>query len=162
MLQQYSLNVSVDSLEDSGIMKLKEHEWNVKFLMASNVMENELSWASRNIHALSRKTLLILHWLLLLLLLHPFYRPLDLVQDYPGEPVPERWNQEGKTKLDLLEQEIVSGSGISWAICKSAPCPRHNNHANIPPLSFLQAGCPSCQPTNSVKALKAHNMTLIK
>jgi len=30
-------------------------------------------------------------------------------------------NQEGKTSLDLLEQEIVSGSSISWAICKSAP-----------------------------------------
>jgi len=29
-------------------------------------------------------------------------------------------NQEGKTNLDLLEQEIVSGSSISWAICKSA------------------------------------------
>jgi len=29
--------------------------------------------------------------------------------------------QKGKTSLDLLEQEIVSGSGISWAICKSAP-----------------------------------------
>jgi len=26
-----------------------------------------------------------------------------------------------------------------------------DNHANIPPLSFLQAGCPSCRPTNSVK-----------
>jgi len=34
------------------------------------------------------------------------------------------WYQKGKTKtnLDFLEQEIVSGSGISWAICKSAPC----------------------------------------
>ena len=31
--------------------------------------------------------------------------------------------QIGKTNLDLLEQEIVSGSGISWAICKSAPHP---------------------------------------
>jgi len=31
------------------------------------------------------------------------------------------WHQKGKTNLDLLEQEIVSGSGISWAICKSAP-----------------------------------------
>jgi len=29
------------------------------------------------------------------------------------------------------------------------------NHASTPPLSFLQAGCPSCRPTNSVKALKA-------
>jgi len=30
-------------------------------------------------------------------------------------------NQEGKINLDLPEQEIVNGSGISWAICKSAP-----------------------------------------
>jgi len=29
-----------------------------------------------------------------------------------------------KTNLDLLEQEIVSGSGICWAVCKSAPHPR--------------------------------------
>jgi len=31
-----------------------------------------------------------------------------------------------------------------------------DNHASTPPLSFLQARCPSCRPTNSVKALKAH------
>jgi len=30
-----------------------------------------------------------------------------------------------------------------------------DNHASTPPLSFLQAGCPSCRPNNSVKALKA-------
>jgi len=29
-----------------------------------------------------------------------------------------------------------------------------DNHAITPTLSFLQAGCPSCHPTNSVKALK--------
>jgi len=34
------------------------------------------------------------------------------------------WYQKGKTNLDSLEQEIVSGSGICWAICKSAPHPR--------------------------------------
>jgi len=33
-------------------------------------------------------------------------------------------NQEGKTNLDLLEPEIVSGSSICWTICKSAPHPR--------------------------------------
>jgi len=33
--------------------------------------------------------------------------------------------QKGKTSLDLLQQEIVSGSDISRAICKSAPYPRH-------------------------------------
>ena len=30
-----------------------------------------------------------------------------------------------------------------------------DNHTSTSPLSFLQAGCPSCRPTNSVKALKA-------
>jgi len=57
--------------------------------------------------------------------------------------------QKGKRNLDLLEQEIVSGSGISWAICKSAP--QHRQPCQHPPRSFLQAGCSSCNPTNSVK-----------
>ena len=30
-----------------------------------------------------------------------------------------------------------------------------DNHTSTTPLCFLQAGCPSCRPTNSVKALKA-------
>jgi len=42
-------------------------------------------------------------------------------QDNLGKMAPEKQNHSGKTNLDLLEQEIVSGSGISWAICKSAP-----------------------------------------
>jgi len=32
--------------------------------------------------------------------------------------------QKGKSNLDLLKQKLVSASGISSAICKSAPCPR--------------------------------------
>jgi len=32
--------------------------------------------------------------------------------------------QKNKTNLDLVEQKIVNGTGISWAICKSAPWPR--------------------------------------
>jgi len=28
-----------------------------------------------------------------------------------------------------------------------------DNHASTPPLGFLQAGCPSYHPTNSIKAL---------
>ena len=55
----------------------------------------------------------------------------------------------------LLEQETVSGSGISWATCKSASRSRHLTMPAPTSLSFLQAGCPSCHPTNSVKALKA-------
>jgi len=34
-----------------------------------------------------------------------------------------------------------------------------DNHDNIPPLSFLQAGCSSCRPTNSIKALKAQDIS---
>ena len=52
----------------------------------------------------------------------------------------------------LLKQEIVSGSGISWAIRKSAPRSRQPvpHHSSF----HSQVGCPSCRPTNSVKALK--------
>ena len=42
-----------------------------------------------------------------------------LFQVYPGEPVPE-----AKPIWILLKQETVRGSGISWAVCKSAPRPR--------------------------------------
>ena len=60
-----------------------------------------------------------------------------------------------KTNLDLLNQETVNSSGICWAICKSAPDPRQPRQH--PTTQFLQAGCPSWRPTNSVKTLKAYN-----
>jgi len=62
----------------------------------------------------------------------------------PGLP---RWAGTRKVKpiWILLEQETVSGSGISWAICKSAA---HSTPA-LHYSSFLQAGCPSCCPTVS-------------
>jgi len=31
-----------------------------------------------------------------------------------------------------------------------------DNHASTSPLSILHVGCPSCHPTNSIKALKAN------
>ena len=36
-----------------------------------------------------------------------------------------------KTNLDLLEQETVGGSGISWAICKFALCPKLALHHSV-------------------------------
>ena len=71
---------------------------------------------------------------------------------FPGLP---GWAGTRKVKpiWILLKQETVSGSGISWAICKSAsrsgqittPVPHHS--------SFLQAGCwdalRAAQPTAS-------------
>jgi len=60
-----------------------------------------------------------------------------------------------KNKLDFTE---ARDSECQWhqlgymQVCTSR---QTDNLASTPPLSFLQAGCPSCRPTNSVKALKA-------
>ena len=71
---------------------------------------------------------------------------------FPGLP---GWAGTRKVKpiWILLKQETASGSGISWAICKSA----HRSRQITTPANaqFLQAGCLSCRPTNSVKALKS-------
>jgi len=63
--------------------------------------------------------------------------------------------QKGKTNLDFTG---ARDSEWQWhqlghmQVCISL---QTDNHASTPPLSFLQAGCPFCRPTNSVKALKA-------
>jgi len=62
--------------------------------------------------------------------------------------------QKDKTNLDFTE---ARDSEWKWhqlghmQVCNSL---QTDNHASTPPLTFLQAGCPSCHPTNSVKALK--------
>jgi len=73
----------------------------------------------------------------------PFYSPLDFVQDYPGELVPEpMWI--------LLKQETVNGSGISWAICKSAPRPRQiTTPAPHHSVFYRPDTLPATQPTAS-------------
>jgi len=57
--------------------------------------------------------------------------------------------------------EVVNGDNWSYKSCKAPvkSSPPTNQH----PV-FLQAGCPSCHPTNSVKALKgkiSHSMDLL-
>jgi len=60
------------------------------------------------------------------------------------------YSTTAKTNLDLLEQEIVSGSGISWAIRKICTLPQSGNHTSIPPLSFYRPDAlPATQPTAS-------------
>ena len=66
--------------------------------------------------------------------------------------------QKGKPIWILLKQETVSGSGISWAICKSAPCSRQITMPAPHHSVFLQARCPSCRTINSIKALKKNLM----
>jgi len=84
----------------------------------------------------------------LLLLLHPFNGP------FSGTTRVSRY-QKGKTNLDFTK---ARDSEWQWhqldhmQVCTSL---QTDNHASTPPLSCLQAGCPSCHSTNSVKALKA-------
>ena len=73
---------------------------------------------------------------------HPFNGPLS------GTTQVSRY-QKGTINPDFTE---ARDSGWQWhqlghmQVCTSlAP----DNHASTPPLSFLQAGCPSCRPTNS-------------
>ena len=80
--------------------------------------------------------------------IHPFNGP------FSGTTRVSRY-QKGKTNLDFTE---ARDSEWQWhqlghtQVCTSL---QTDDHASTPPLSFLQAGCPSCRPTNSVKALKA-------
>ena len=61
-----------------------------------------------------------------------------------------------KTNLDLLEQEIVSGSGICWAICKSAPHPKQPRQH--PTTQFFTGRMPFLPPNQQrQKTLKAHS-----
>ena len=73
---------------------------------------------------------------------------------FPGLPG-SAGTRKAKPIWILLKQETVSGSGIIWAICKSAPSSRKITTPAPHHSIFLQAGCPSCHPINSVKALKA-------
>ena len=68
--------------------------------------------------------------------------------------------QKGKTNLDFTE---ARDSEWQWhqlghmQLCTSL---QTDNHTSTSPLSFLQTGCPSCHPTNSVKALKAQTLSI--
>jgi len=52
---------------------------------------------------------------------------------------------KGKTNLDLLEQEMVSGSGICWDICKSAPQNPRQAHQH-PTTQFFTGRMPFLPP----------------
>jgi len=55
-----------------------------------------------------------------------------------------------KTNLDLLEQEIVSGNGICWAICKSAPHPRQP--CQHPTTQFFTGRMPFLPPNQQCQS----------
>jgi len=65
--------------------------------------------------------------------------------------------QKGKTNLDFTEARDSEWQWHQLNHMQVHTSLQTDNHASTPPLGFLQAGCPSCRPTNSVKALKAHD-----
>jgi len=79
---------------------------------------------------------------------HPFNGPLS------GTTRVSRY-QKGKTNLDFTEARDSEWQWHQLGHMQVCTLLHTDNHASTPPLSFLQAGCPSCHPTNSVKALKA-------
>ena len=84
---------------------------------------------------------------------HPFNGPLSGTT---------RVSQYQKGKTILLEQETVSGSGISWAIGKSAPRSRQittpaPHHSVFYRPDALPAAKPYGVKALKAQALKAHN-----
>jgi len=63
--------------------------------------------------------------------------------------------QKGNTNLDFTEARDSEWQWQQLGHIQVCTLLQTDNHASTPPLSFLQARCPSCCPTNSVKALKA-------
>ena len=61
--------------------------------------------------------------------------------------------QKCNTNLDFTEARDSEWQWHQLGYVQVCTSLHTDNHANTPPLSFLQAGCPSCCPTNSIKAL---------
>ena len=76
-------------------------------------------------------------------------QPVDIITEYIHTP---RWAGTRKVKpvCILLKQETVSSSGVSWAICKSAP---HSRQITTPAphhsVFYRPDALPATQPTAS-------------
>jgi len=68
-------------------------------------------------------------------------------------------HQKGKPFSLLMKMMVWHQQDHMQIICTLL---QTDNHATTSPLDFLQARCPSCRPSNSIKALKAHTITCIK
>jgi len=62
--------------------------------------------------------------------------------------------QKGKTNLDFTEARDSEWQWHQLGHMQVCTLLQTDNHDSTAPLSFLQTGCPSCRPTNNVKALE--------
>jgi len=65
-----------------------------------------------------------------------------------------------RTNLDFIEARDSAWQWHQMGHMQIRTLPQSDNHDSTPSLSFLQAGCPSSCPTNSIKALKALHLPL--
>jgi len=75
---------------------------------------------------------------------HPFNGPM------PGTTQVSQY-QKGKTNLDFAEARDSEWQWHQLGYMQVCTSLQIDNHASTPPLSFLQTGCPSCCPNNSIK-----------
>jgi len=78
--------------------------------------------------------------------MHPFNGPLSGTTRVS-------WYQKGKSGLNFTEARDTEWQWHQLRHMQICTSLQTDNHASTQPLSFLQAGCPSCRPTNSVKEL---------
>jgi len=69
--------------------------------------------------------------------------------------------QKGKANLDFTEAKDSEWQWHQLGRMKVCTSLQTDNYVSTPPLSFLQARCPSCHPTNSVKALKENPLQVV-
>ena len=86
---------------------------------------------------------------------HPFNGPLS------GTTRVSR-HQKGRTNLDFTEARDSEWQWHQLGHMQVCTALQTDSHASTPPLSFLQARCSSCRPTNSVKALKVADTRKVK
>ena len=106
---------------------------------------------------ISNDSIFTCHWALHmyygLLQLQPFYNHFTAPWTVSGTTRMSRY-QKGKTNLDLLEQEIVNDSGISWAICKSAPRPDMPASHHL----FFTGRMPFLPPNQQCQSTEAYSL----
>jgi len=69
--------------------------------------------------------------------------------------------QKGNTNVDFTETRDSEWQWHQLGHMQVCTLLQTDNHASTLPLCFLQAGCLSCHPTNSIKALKAKTLKAV-
>jgi len=95
----------------------------------------------------------VAYWLLLTLAAYT-HTHTHLMAFFSGTTQVSRY-QKGNTNLAFCEARDNEWQWHQLGRMQVCTSLQTDNHASTPLLSFLEAGCPSCHPTNSVKALKA-------